>query len=131
MEIWRPLLGALLVGGIFAATLLVPMVRWILLFCLVCYPLPFIPTHLIMKKKVADPQFRSSVNFGVRFLLSIIYAIVIGIVMAICGGAWMSNVAPLGGWWGLVAVVWVPIAARLTAPAVNLLRFFFMREYNK
>ena len=128
---WRPLLGVLLVGGIFAAAVFVPVVRWILLFCLVCYPLPFIPTHLIMKKKVADPQFRSSVNFGVRFLLSIVYAIVIGIVMAICGGAWMGNVAPLGGWWGLVAVAWVPIAARLTAPAVNLLRFFFMREYNK
>ena len=130
-EIWRPLLGALLIGGIFAAALLLPMVRWILLFSLVCYPLPFIPSHLIVKKTIADPQFRSSVNFGVRFLMSIVYAIVIGIVMAICGGAWMSNVAPLGGWWGLVAMVWVPVAARLTAPAVNLLRFFFMREYNK
>ncbi len=128
---WRPLLGVLLIGGIVAAAVLVPMVRWILLFCLVCYPLPFIPTHLIVKKMIADPQFRSSVNFGVRFLLSIVYAIVIGIVMACCGGAWMSNVADLGGWWGLVAIAWVPIAARLTAPAVNLLRFFFMREYNK
>jgi 1-acyl-sn-glycerol-3-phosphate acyltransferase len=128
---WRPLLGVLLIGGIVAAAVLVPMVRWILLFCLVCYPLPFIPTHLIVKKMIADPQFRSSVNFGVRFLLSIVYAIVIGIVMACCGGAWMSNVADLGGWWGLVAIAWVPIAARLTAPAVNLLRFFFMREYNQ
>ena len=43
----------------------------------------------------------------------------------------INNSSPLGGWWGLVAVAWVPIAARLTAPAVNLLRFFFMREYNK
>jgi 1-acyl-sn-glycerol-3-phosphate acyltransferase len=128
---WRPLLGVLLIGGIVAAAVLVPMVRWILLFCLVCYPLPFIPTHLIVKKMIADPQFRSSVNFGVRFLLSIVYAIVIGIVMACCGGAWMSNVADLGGWWGLVAIAWVPIAARLTAPAVNLLRFFFRREYKK
>lgn len=131
MTPWRPLLGVLLIGGIVAAAVLVPIVRWILLFCLVCYPLPFIPTHLIVKKMIADPQFRSSVNFGVRFLLSIVYAIVIGIVMACCGGAWMSNVADLGGWWGLVAIAWVPIAARLTAPAVNLLRFFFMREYNK
>jgi hypothetical protein len=128
---WIPLLGILLVAAIVAAIIAVPVVRWILLFCLVCYPLPFIPTHLIVKKMIADPQFRSSVNYGVRFLLSIIYAIVIGIVMACCGGAWMGNVADLRGWWGLVALVWVPIAARLTAPAVNLLRFFFMRGYNK
>ena len=128
---WRPLLGVLLIGCIVAAAVIVPMVRWILLFCLVCYPLPFIPTHLIMKKKVADPQFRSSVNFGVRFLLSIVYAIFIGIVMACCGGAWMEQVADIGGWWGLVALAWVPIAARLTAPAVNMLRFFFTKGHNK
>ena len=114
-----------------AAAVVVPVVRWVLLFCLLCYPIPFIPTHLIMKKKVADPQFRSSVNWGVRFLLSIIYALVIGIVMACCGGGWMKNVADIGAWWGVVAVAWVPIAARLTAPTVNVLRFFFLRGYNK
>lgn len=120
-EILRPLLGVLLFGGIVAAAVLVPVVRWTVLFCLLCYPLPFIPTHLIMKKKTADPQFRSSVNFGVRFLLSIVYAIVIGIMMACCGGAWMNNIAHLGGWWGLVAVALVFIGARLAAPTVNLL----------
>lgn len=130
-NVGKMLLGALLVVGIITAAVLVPVVRWIVMFCLVCYPLPFIPTHLIVKKKIADPQFRSSVNWGVRFLLSIIYALVIGIVMACCGGGWMKNVADIGAWWGVVAVAWVPIAARLTAPAVNVLRFFFLRGYNK
>ena len=122
-------IGDIIVGAVALTICLLlmalgPVVRWVVLFCLVCYPLPFIPTHLIVKKKIADPQFRSSVNWGVRFFLSILYAIVIGIVMACCDGAWMKNVADIGAWWGLVAVAWVHIAARLTAPTVNLLRFF-------
>ena len=118
----------LILSGITAAMITVPEVRWTVLFGIVCYPLPLIPTHLIVKKFIADPQFRSSVNFGVRFFLSIIYAVVISIVMACCGGAWMNEIADMGAWWGLVALVWVPIAARLTAPTVNMLRFFFHRR---
>ena len=41
--------------------------------------------YLIVKKKVADPQFRSSINFGVRLVLAILYAIVIAIVMISSG----------------------------------------------
>ena len=104
------------------AAVTVPLVRWVMLFCLLCYPLPLIPTHLIVKQKVADPQFRSSFNFGVRLVLSIVYAIVIGIVMAATGGAWMNRVADIGAWWGIVAVAWVHIGARLAAPTVNFLR---------
>lgn len=109
-------------AAVVAAAVAVPVVRWVLLFCLLCYPLPFIPTHLVVKRKVADPQFRSSFNFGVRLVLSILYAVVIGIVMACCGGAWMYNVADIGAWWGLVAVAWVHIGARLAAPTVCFLR---------
>lgn len=105
-----------------AAAVVVPVVRWVVLFCLLCYPIPLIPTYLIMRRKVADPQFRSSFNWGVRFFLSIIYAIVIGIVMAATGGAWMSRLADIGAWWGLVAVAWVHVGARLTASVVNFLR---------
>lgn len=100
------------IGAFVAAAVMVPAVRWALLFCLLCYPLPFIPTHLIVKKKVADPQFRSSFNFGVRLVLSILYAVVIGIVMTCCHGVL----------WGLVAVVWVHIGAWLAGPVVNFLR---------
>ena len=115
-------LAVLVVAAVVAAAVLVPVVRWVLLFALVCYPLPLIPTHLIVKKKIADPQFRSSFNFGVRLVLSIVYALVIGIVMAVTGGMWMSRVADLGAWWGLIAVAWVHIAARLTAPVACFLR---------
>ena len=111
--------------AVVVAAVLVPVVRWVLLFCIVCYPITFIPTHLIVKKKVADPQFRSSINFGVRMVLAILYAIVIAIVMAATGGMWMSRLADIGAWWGLVALAWVPIGARLAAPTVCLLRNAF------
>ena len=104
------------------AAVTVPVVRWVLLFCLLCYPLPFLPTHLFVKRKIADPQFRSSVNFGVRFLLAILYAVVIGIVMAATGGAWMSRLADIGAWWGLVAVTVVHLGAWVTGPVVCFLR---------
>ena len=116
------LAAVLAIAAVLAAVVAVPVVRWVALFCLLCYPLPFLPTHLIVKKKVADPQFRSSFNFGVRLALSIIYAVVIGIVMACCGGAWMNRLADIGAWWGLVAVAWVFVGARLAAPTVCFLR---------
>ena len=116
------LLALLAIVLVVVAAVMVPLVRWVLLFCLLCYPLPFIPTHLIVRKKVADPQFRSSFNFGVRLVLSILYAIVIGIVMACCHGAWMGHWIDLGAWWGLVAVAWVHVGARLAAPTVCFLR---------
>ena len=116
------LLSLLTIATVVVAAVMVPLVRWVMLFCLLCYPLPLIPTHLIVKQKVADPQFRSSFNFGVRLVLSIVYAIVIGIVMAATGGVWMNRVADIGACWGLVAVAWVHIGARLAAPTVNFLR---------
>lgn len=120
------LLPTLLSAGVLAAlavaTVMVPPVRWTLLFFLICYPIIFIPTHLLMKKLIGDPQFRSSVNFGVRFLLSIIYGIVISIVIACTGGLWMSQLADIGAWWGLVAVAVVHIGAMLSATIVNVLK---------
>lgn len=116
------LLALLLVAAVVAAVIVVPVVRWVLLFCLLCYPMAVLPTHLIVKKKVADPQFRSSFNWGVRFFVSILYTIIIGIVMACCGGAWMSHVAALGAWWGLVAVATVFLCARITGPLTVFLR---------
>ena len=116
------LLSALFVVGIVAAAVLVQPVRWVLLFWLLCYPITFIPTHLLMPKFIADPQFRSSVNFGIRFLLSIIYGIVIGIVVACGHGFWMNQLLDLGPWWGLVAVAIVHLGAMLSAPIVNGLK---------
>lgn len=105
-----------------AAAVMLPAVRGALLFCLLCYPMAVLPTHLIVKKKVADPQFRSSFNYGVRFFPSILYTLVIGIVMACHGGAWMSQVADIGAWWGLVAVVIALVMAAITGPVTYFLR---------
>lgn len=116
------LLSLLAIALVIVAAVTVPVVRWVLLFCLLCYPLPLLPTHLLVKRKIADPQFRSSINFGVRFLLAILYAVVIGIVMAATGGAWMSRLADIGAWWGLVAVAVVHLGAWATGPVVCFLR---------
>ena len=116
------LAAVLCVAAAVAVAVTVPVVRRIVLWCMVCYPMPLVPTHLIVRRKVADPQFRSSFNFGVRLVLSILYAIVIGVVMAATGGAWMAGVAAIGAWWGLVAVAWCAIGARLAAPVTVLLR---------
>lgn len=124
-EHWRPvatLLALLPLIALIVAALTVPALRWTLLFCLLCYPMALIPTHLVVKRKVADPQFRSSFNFGIRFFFSILYTIVIGIVMACCKGAWMGQVANIGAWWGLVAVAIVFIEARLAGPLTCFLR---------
>ena len=104
------------------ALVAVPVVRWVALFLLLCYPIPFLPTHLITRKLIADTQFRSSVNFGIRFLLSFLYAIVIGIVVACTGGCWMDRIADIGAWWGLVAVALVHVEAILAASVVNTLK---------
>lgn len=116
------LLALLLVTAVVAAVVMVPAVRWIFLFCLLCYPMAVLPTHLIVKKKVADPQFRSSFNFGVRFFVSIIYTIVIASVIAATEGMWMSRLADLGAWWGLVAIATVFLCARITGPLTVFLR---------
>lgn len=105
-----------------AAVVLVPVVRWVVLFLLLCYPIPFLPTHLIPKKIIKDPQFRSSINFGIRFFLSILYAIVIGVVIACHGGFWMAQLADIGAWWGLVAVALVHVEAICAASVVNGLK---------
>lgn len=104
------------------AVVAVDQVRWTALFCLMCFPIIVIPTHLITKKVIGDPQFRSSVNFGIRFILSIFYSIVIVVTVALCGGMWMNRVADIGAWWGLVAVALIHIEAILAGPAVNGLK---------
>lgn len=95
-----------------AAVAIVPVLRRAVLFCLLCYPMALLPTHLLVKRKIKDPQFRSSVNFGVRFFGSILYTIVISIALA----------ATRGLLWGLAAVAVVHIMAWLIGPTVGVLR---------
>ena len=60
-----------------------------------------------------------------RLLLAILYTPAIGIVMACSGGLWMSQLADIGAWWGLISVAMVPLEARMTAPVVCFLRDTF------
>lgn len=117
------LLMFLVFAAFIASIVIVPQVRWIVLFMLLCFPVPFLPTYLIPKKIIKDSQFRSSINFGIRFLFSILYCIVISIVVACCGGMWMSRLADIGAWWGLVAVALVHIEAVMAGPTVNALKW--------
>lgn len=116
------LLSVAALAAFLAATVLWAPLRWIVLFCLLSFPILFIPTHLLIRRLIADPQFRSSVNFGVRFLLTILYTIVIAIVVACGDGLWMSRLADLGAWWGVVPIALAHIGALLEASVVNLLK---------
>lgn len=121
-SLFGTLLSAAVIAALVVAAVMVPAVRWVLLFCLLCYPIIFIPTHLLMPKFIGDPQFRSSVNFGIRFLLAILYGIVIGVVMACGKGFWMSQLLDIGAWWGVVAVGVVHLGAIFSGPIVNGLK---------
>lgn len=126
------LLSLLAVTALATSIALVPSFRWLLLFCLLCYPIPLMPTHLIAKKTIADPQFRSSVNFGIRLVISILYAIAIFIV-AISGGLdWLAirlshsiSHIPLSTAhliMGILAIVMLHLEARIAAPAINYIK---------
>ena len=57
-EHWRPvatLLALLPLIALIVAALTVPALRWTLLFCLLCYPMALIPTHLIVKRSCRPP----------------------------------------------------------------------------
>lgn len=81
-------LSTIAIAGILLAAIWLPIIRGILLFCLICYPIILIPTHLIARKLIKDPQFRSSVNYGIRFALSIIYTIALGVIVGCRHGFW-------------------------------------------
>lgn len=52
----------------------------------ICNPIVYLPTHLIPKKIIKDPQFRSSVNYGIRLILTMLYLIIFFIVTCFTGG---------------------------------------------
>lgn len=85
--------STLAIAGIVMAALWIPAILHALLFCLVCYPIILLPTHLVAKKLIKDPQFRSSVNYGMRFGLSIIYSIILAIIVGCCHGFWWGVLA--------------------------------------
>lgn len=51
-----------------------------------CNPIVYLPTHLIPKKMIKDTQFRSSVNYGIRLILTLLYLIILFIVICCTSG---------------------------------------------
>ena len=72
----------------------------------------FLPTHLFVRRTIKDPQFRSSVNYGIRLLLQFINGIVVFIVFT-C----LHNV-----WWGLGMALLCALSAWVTPRIFMLLR---------
>lgn len=60
-------------------------VRETVLFGILCFPLILVPTYLIPKRIIKDTQFRSSINFAIRFGFSIIYSLGLWIFAATKG----------------------------------------------
>ena len=60
-------------------------------------PIVYLPTHLIAKAKVKDPQFRSSINYAIRLGLTLVYSIVLFVVFCISHGFfWALGIVLLG-----------------------------------
>lgn len=116
-------------AGVLVASFAVDWFRWVLLFLILCYPIPFFPTYRIPKRLIKDSQFRSSVNFGIRFVLSFLWITVISIVMACTQGAWLgSHLQEQFGFhmhwflWGLLTYVLCFVLARCAAPLIRWFR---------
>lgn len=101
---WMTLLHTAVVGGVVTAMCLVGWVRWIIFFCLVCYPVAFVPCHLISKRVAADPQFRSSFAFGIKMVFAIVWVLAFAIVCNCTGGMWLgSHIHGVSHfWWGII-----------------------------
>lgn len=74
--------------------------------------IPFIPTAWIPQRKVQDPQFRSSVNFGIRFGLTLAY------MACLFLSCWIFRNIALA----LAMLLLGTASARLTPKAIALLR---------
>lgn len=93
-----------------------PWVLWGVLFSLICFPLTVIPTHLIARKMIKDPQFRSTANFGIRYGFSLVYTPILVITVLCYHG-------PL---WALITLTSVFVMARLSGYINSAVRYCFL-----
>ncbi len=75
-------------------------------------PVVYLPTHFIPRATVKDPQFRSSINFAIRFGLSLVYMLLFFVV----------NVCLFNLWRALVLLVVGLLSAWLTPKVFVLVR---------
>lgn len=112
---WHPVATLTATGAVAAAvvaTVLFEPVSDTLLWMLLCNPIVLLPTHLLVRRLIKDPQFRSSVNYGIRLVLTLLYTIVITIVTVCCQG-----------WgWGALALLTTLVVARANAIVHPFLR---------
>ena len=73
-------------AALLAFAALMAFVPHLLKYYLLSNLVVFLPTHLFPKYKIKDPQFRSSVNYGIRLVLHLLYLIAILIVFACTRG---------------------------------------------
>lgn len=76
--------------GLFGLLLLLFLCRDMLLLWILSNPVVYLPTHLIAKAKVKDPQFRSSINYGIRFALTLVYILTLFVVEICTCGLWRA-----------------------------------------
>lgn len=76
--------------GLFGLLLLLFLCRDMLLLWILSNPVVYLPTHLIAKAKVKDPQFRSSINYGIRFALTLVYILTLFVVEICTSGLWRA-----------------------------------------
>ena len=89
---------AIRTGVILIVLLLAVVLCWEMLpLWLLSNPIVYLPTHLIAKAKVKDPQFRSSINYAIRLGLTLVYSIVLFVVFCISRGFfWALGIVLLG-----------------------------------
>lgn len=118
------LLNTLIAAAVVAAVICLAPVRRLVLFALLCFPISFLPVRRITKKLIKDPQFRSSINFAIKFGFSIIYVISISIICNCTHGFWLTDLLPnLGGfWWGWIAFAAAWLVAFANGPFVTWIR---------
>ena len=76
--------------GLLGLLLLLFLCRDMLLLWILSNPVVYLPTHLIAKAKVKDPQFRSSINYGIRFALTLVYILTLFVVEICTCGLWRA-----------------------------------------
>lgn len=89
---------AIRTGVMLIVLLLAVVLCWEMLpLWLLSNPIVYLPTHLIAKAKVKDPQFRSSINYAIRLVLTLVYSIVLFVVFCISRGFfWALGIVLLG-----------------------------------
>lgn len=122
--IFTLLFSTLAVVAIVLSAIMMPMARQVLLFLVACYPIIYLPTRQIPQYSIKDTQFRSSINFAIRFVLSIFYVLTFSIVCGCTKGMWLHHLMPnlAGFWWGIIAVVAAFVIAGVGGHYITWLR---------